>query len=204
VLLTGGPLLGPAVLFWGLACVIVGAAWALARLRWTPLTFVDWLLLGIGVAQASLGGAVFVAAVLLALQARARYGGRIEGARFNLIQVALALLTLAAVLVLFDAIRTGLLGTPQMRINGNGSSAYDLRWYSDRSDGTPPSAWIFSVPLWVYRTLMLAWALWLALAVVRFARWAWACFTSDRLWGPWSLRRPPAQPPHPPKAEGAG
>jgi len=188
VLVTGGPVLGPAVLFWGLACVIAAAAAALGRLHWTPLGFVDWLLLGIGVAQATLGGAVFVAAVLLALQARARFGAGLEGARFNLMQLALAAAALVSVLVLFDAIRTGLLGTPQMRITGNGSGPYDLRWYADRSDGAPPAAWVFSLPLWVYRMLMLAWALWLALAVVRCARWAWACFSTDRLWGPWSLR----------------
>ncbi|HWY72207.1 MAG TPA: hypothetical protein VNW98_01090, partial [Burkholderiaceae bacterium] len=192
VLVTAGPLLGPAVLFWGLACVIAAAAWALARLRWAPLGFVDWLLLGIGVAQATLGGAVFVAAVLLALQARARFGARAEGARFNLMQLALAAAALVSVLILFHAVRTGLLGTPQMRITGNLSGPYDLRWYADRSDGAPPVASVFSLPLWVYRVLMLAWALWLALAVVRCARWAWTCFSTGRLWGPWRLRRPPA------------
>jgi hypothetical protein len=188
VLATGGPVLGPAVLFWGLAGVIAAAALALARLRWTPLGFAAWLLLGIGVAQATLAGAVFVAAVLLALQARERFGDRIEGARFNLMQIALAAAALVAVLILFDAVRTGLLGTPQMRIGGNGSSAYDLRWYADRSDGAPPQAWVFSLPLWAYRALMLAWALWLALAVVRSARWAWGCFSADRLWTSWGLR----------------
>ncbi len=192
VLAVGGPVLGPAVLFWGLACAIAAAAWALGRLRWTPLGFVHWLLLGIGVAQATLVGAVFVAAVLLALQVRARFGARIEGARFNLMQLALATAALIAVLILFDAIRTGLLGTPQMWITGNLSGPYALRWYADRSDGAPPAAWVFSLPLWAYRVLMLGWALWLALAVVRYARWAWTCFSTDRLWGPWRLRTAPA------------
>jgi len=117
---------------------------------------------------------------------------RIEGARFNLMQLALATAALIAVLILFDAIRTGLLGTPQMWITGNLSGPYALRWYADRSDGAPPAAWVFSLPLWAYRVLMLGWALWLALAVVRYARWAWTCFSTDRLWGPWRLRTAPA------------
>src|SRR5882762_7329602 len=57
---------------------------------------------------------------------------------------------------------------------------------------SPPAAWVFSLPLWAYRVLMLGWALWLALAVVRYARWAWTCFSTDRLWGPWRLRTAPA------------
>ena len=107
-------------------------------------------------------------------------------------QLALATAALIAVLILFDAIRTGLLGTPQMWITGNLSGPYALRWYADRSDGAPPAAWVFSLPLWAYRVLMLGWALWLALAVVRYARWAWTCFSTDRLWGPWRLRTAPA------------
>jgi hypothetical protein len=193
VLATGGPVLGPAVLFWGLALVIVAAAWVLARLRWAPLGFVDWLLLGIGVAQASLAGAVFVAAVLVLVQARGRFGERLDGARFNLMQLVLAAAALVALLILFNAVRTGLLGTPHMLIMGNGSSSNYLRWYADRSSGAPPAAWVFSLPLWVYRVVMLAWALWLALLVVRCARWMWGCFAAGRLWGRW--RRRAAAPP---------
>jgi hypothetical protein len=37
VLFVGGPVLGPAVLFWGIAVAVAGAALVLARLRWTPL-----------------------------------------------------------------------------------------------------------------------------------------------------------------------
>ena len=198
VLATGGPLLGPAVLFWGLALVIAAAAWVLARLRWGPLGFIEWLLLGIGVAQGSLAGAVFVAAVLLMLQARARFGERLDGVRFNLMQMALAAAALVALLILFEAIRIGLLGTPRMLITGNGSSSYYLRWYADRSSGAPPAAWVFSLPLWVYRVVMLAWALWLALFVVRCARWMWSCFSAGRLWGRW--RRTVSPPPSGPVA----
>jgi len=36
------------------------------------------------------------------------------------------------------------------------------------------SAWVISVPLLVYRLAMLAWALWLALALLRWLRWGCA------------------------------
>jgi hypothetical protein len=31
---------------------------------------------------------------------------------------------------------------------------------------------------------MLAWALWLAQALLRWLRWGWLCFTSGELWRP--------------------
>lgn len=104
-------------------------------------------------------------------------------------QVLLAAGALVALLVFFDAVRTGLLGTPEMRVIGNASSAHDLRWYLDRSDGAPPSHWVLSAPLWAYRWLMLAWGLWLALAVLRYARWGWACFSEGGLWRSWGWAR---------------
>ena len=94
-------------------------------------------------------------------------------------QVALAIATAVALGVLFEAIRHGLLGTPEMQIAGNGSSASELHWYQDRSDGSLPAASVISVPLGVYRLAMLAWALWLALALLRWLRWGWDCFSSD-------------------------
>jgi len=45
----------------------------------------------------------------------------------------------------------------------------DLHWYTNRSGPRLPSAAILSVPLLVYRVAMLAWALWLALALLRWA-----------------------------------
>jgi hypothetical protein len=190
ILFVGGPVLGPAVLFWGMAVVVAVAALVLARLRWTPLAFTEWLLLGVGLAQASLVGAVFVAAALLAFAARDRYGDKLHGWRFNLIQIALALGAMVALMILFDAVRTGLLGTPEMHIVGNGSSARELHWYMDRSEGPSVVPWVLSVPIWMYRILMLAWGLWLALAVLRYARWTWSCFSKERVWSRWELRAP--------------
>jgi hypothetical protein len=31
---------------------------------------------------------------------------------------------------------------------------------------------------------MLAWALWLAMALVGWLRWAWSCFSADEIWRP--------------------
>ena len=84
--------------------------------------------------------------------------------------------------VLFAAVAQGLLNSPDMQITGNQSSAFFLKWYQDRSLPTLPTATVISVPLIVYRLLMLAWALWLAVSLLNWLKWGWGCFSSNGLW----------------------
>jgi len=65
--------------------------------------------------------------------------------------------------------------------------------------GPLPRPWVVSAPLLVYRLAMLAWSLWLALAVIRWARWIWACFSERGIWRPLFVRKP-APPSAPPPA----
>jgi hypothetical protein len=189
VLLAWGPALGPAVLFWGVLAVVIGLAFALGRLRITPLGMGQWALLGVGLTQAPPWAAVLVVGWLLALGARARAPVDMPALRFNLMQLGLGLLTLTALALLLEAVRQGLLGQPEMQIAGNGSSGRLLRWYQDRSGPPLPRAGLLSVPLWAYRLLMLAWALWLAFALLGWLRWGWECFRAGALWRPVRLPR---------------
>ena len=195
VLALGGPPVGPAVLFWGVVVALAGVAWGLGRLRLTPLGVVAWFLLGLGLAQASLIGAAIVGGWFFALALRGRHaalGSPALGRRwFNAWQVLLVLWTLVAAAVLLETLHTGLLGHPDLMIAGNGSSAWRLNWYQDRFAGLSSSAWVFSVPVLIYRLAMLAWALWLAVALLKWVRWAWECFSRDGVW----RARPPAPEP---------
>lgn len=182
VLFAGGPALGPAVLFWGTLIVVALASIALGRLELAPIPTWQWLLLGIGLTQSSVGGAVLVVGWLLALGLRARLPPEQPNWRYNLVQIALVLLSCAALGALFDAIAQGLLGQPAMQIAGNGSSASELRWFVDRADAAYPEAWVLSVSIWIYRGLMLAWALWLAFALLGWLRFGWANFARDGVW----------------------
>jgi hypothetical protein len=203
ILLLGGPRLGPAVLFWSLLLVITLVAVTLSRLSLTPLGIRDWALLGVGLSQVPLAAAALVAGWLLALGLRRTKGSKIRRDHtFDLLQILLAVWTLVALVILFWAIRQGLLGTPEMQITGNGSSSGQLHWYSDRAGQVLPAAAVISVPLLVYRLAMLAWALWLALALLRWLRWGWESVTAGggwRPWGPvvrWRKKAPvPAPPP---------
>lgn len=182
VLLTFGPALGPAVLFWGMLIVVALAAWGLSRLKYTPLGMGQWLLLGIGLTQSTLWGALLIVGWLLALGARSRLAADVSRWQFNTLQILLGVLTAMTFSALIATVQQGLLGLPDMQVIGNQSTAYSLNWYQDRADAVPPTAQIISVPLFVYRGLMLAWALWLAFAVLRWLRWGWTCFSHNGLW----------------------
>ena len=184
VLLLGGPLLGPAVLFWGVLAVLLIVAVGLSRLRLAPLKVWHWALLMIGLSQVPVWAAAVVAVWLLALGARGRYAESATASRrrFNALQIGLVALTLFALGLLFSAVAQGLLGAPDMQIAGNDSYGNTLQWFQDRWSGALPQAWAISVPLWVYRVLMLLWALWLANALLHWLRWGWAQFTCGGIW----------------------
>ncbi len=179
VLLLGGPRLGPAVLFWSVLATLALLAYGLARIPGSPLRFWSWTLLLVGLSQSSLIGGALVAGWLLALAWRGKAGRTLTGRKFALAQTGLAALTLLALAMLTSAVAEGLLGLPAMQIAGHGSDAYHLRWYQDRTEAALPQPWVLSVPLWVYRALMLAWSLWLANAVLNWLRWGWACFNAN-------------------------
>ena len=194
-LLLGGPRLGPAVLFWSLLFVLLLVSAGLGRLGLTPLSWKAWFLLSIGLSQVPLPAAAFVALWMVLLGWRAKEPREDAGA-FDAVQVLLALMTPAALACLFAAIKAGLLGRPEMQIAGNGSSALSLSWYADKVWVGTPKVWVASVPLGVYRLAMLAWALWLANALLGWLKWGWACYSTGGLWKP--LRRKAEELPPPP------
>ncbi len=206
VLFTGGPPLGPAVLIWGLLIVLVLVAFGLGRFVRTPLNTVHWILLGLGLTQIPVWLAVVVVAWLFALSARREVADRLGKWGFNMMQMGLGMLTLAALAVLYYSVSQGLLGLPNMYIAGNGSSSYLLQWFQDRAGSKLPQSWALSLPIAVYRFLMLAWALWLAFALLRWLRWGWDCYSLGGIWRPVNItwrrfRREPARPAEQEKGE---
>jgi hypothetical protein len=161
---------------------------------WTPLRARHWLLLGVGLTQAPLPAAALVVVWLLALGWRGRLAesDRTRSpAAFDLLQLTLAALTLAALGALVYAIQMGLLGTPVMQIAGNGSDYGVLRWYQDRAAATLPQPWLLSLSLWFYRLAMLAWSLWVAQALVGWLRWGWQQWSAGGHWLRLRAPRPP-------------
>lgn len=184
-----GPPVGPAVLFWGELLVAIVLAWLLSRWRNGKLRFHHWLLLVLGFSTFSWLALLVVVGWLFAMDWRSRSAIETNW-KFNLAQLGLATLSLVALVCLFESIRNGLLGSPDMVVSGNGSWSNYLQWFADRSGDALPGAGVISLPLWMYNLAMLVWALWLAWAVVGWLRHGFAAWMRDGYWRPWRVAKP--------------
>jgi len=201
ILLAGGPRWGPAVLFWSYLVVILMAAFGLGRLTLTPLKTWQWILLGLGLTQIPAALTLIIVGWLLALGLRDQRPMPSHWLGFNVLQLGLIIFTVAALAALFAAVKAGLIGQPDMQIQGNGSSSWLLNWTQDRIDESMPCPWVLSLPIWSYRVLMLAWALWLAYALLGWLKWGWQCYVKDGVWRKTPPRKKKARVvPEPPKA----
>ena len=201
VLFASGPRAGPAVLFWSFLVVIVVAAAALARVPGSPLKAHHWVLLSLGLTQVPIVVAALVAGWLLALGWRQQQP-ELSPVWFNLRQLLLAGWTLVALIGLLASIHEGLLGAPDMQIEGNGSSSTLLRWFDDHAQSALPQASILSVPMMAYRVAMLAWSLWLALSLLSWLKRGFTAFSTGGLWR--AVPRPPPRQAPAPAAVRAG
>jgi hypothetical protein len=180
---TRGPQLGPAVLYWSELVVLMIFALILGRTGLAPLNSRQWLLLGLGFSTFNWSVLAVVAIWLLACGARERIAvGELKWWRFNVLQLMIGGITVIALLSVITALPQGLLGTPDMQVVGHHSYGSTLGWFADRSESMLPVATAFTVPMWIYKVLILAWALWLSFALLRWLPWVWQRFSSDGFW----------------------
>ncbi len=181
LLLAGGGGWGPAILFWGYLALLALLAPVLARLPRSPLNTRDWMILGLGFTQVP----VLVSALVVAwfflfahadkLRPRPAFG-------YNAFQLTAVFATGVFVTCLLGAVYDGLLSTPEMQVLGNGSSNRELIWYTDRTNGTLTRPWVLTTSLWGWRAAMLAWAVWLAVKLLKWLRWGWDAFARRGMW----------------------
>jgi hypothetical protein len=185
ILALGGPPVGPAVLYWSALAVLLVLGWALARSRRALLPGYAWVLLALGFSTLSWPALVAVAVGFALLDWRGRQPPvHLRWSLYNLLQLALAGMALVSFAVLVSVIPIGLLGDPDMQISGGTGSYGELGWLADRATGALPQAFVLSLPMWVYKALMLAFALWLALSLVRWLKLAWVALTAGGGWKP--------------------
>lgn len=198
VLYAGGTGVGPAILYWGELIVFIALAIAVGRSQRSPLRSREWLLLGLGLSTFSWFALLLFAVWMFAMRWREGFTGALLSRRnFNLMQAALIALSLAAVITLVSAIPSGLLGNPDMRIDGIDQHALGLSWFNDQAPGVLPIPWVLSLSLWWYKAAMLLWALWLAFALVRWLPIAWRALGVGGFWRNAHPVTPPAKPAEP-------
>lgn len=182
VIWVNGPAVGPAITFWSIVGLVLLAAILLGRIERLPLSSTEWMLLGVGLSTVAVEVSLLIVAWFFVMQKRSTLSPMMGKRLFNLMQLGLAFLSVAVFASFISSIPMGLLGHPDMGIQGNGSSRFLLRWYQDLVGDTLPEVSIISLPIWGYRVVMLLWSLWLAYALMRWMRWGWNCFSNGGLW----------------------
>lgn len=191
ILLTwGGPVLGPAVKYWTYLLAALVFAFALGYLPWTPLKRWQWFLLAVGLSQLSPPAALCAVAWLPFLGLRREHYPKEGWFGFDVLQLIMLGLTTAGLVALYMAVELGLLGLPHMQVAGNGSYGSTLIWTQDRIAGLMPQPDVSTAPLWLFRVVMLAWSLWLAVSLLSWLRWGWDSFSQGGILRGPTLRMP--------------
>lgn len=194
-----GPAIGPAMLYWGVLCVILIGAIALTMLTRrlalpVPVGLAGWLLLGVGLSTVNSYGVIAVAVFFFAMAYRLSLEPKqLSPRNFKALQCLLVVWTVLTVGCVVTAIPLGLLSSPDMKVVGNGSWSHHYNYYQDRAEpGAFPTVLVMSVNLFIYRVVMLAWSLWLATQLIRWANWWWGAYSKGGTWSLVPLDKPEA------------
>ncbi len=196
-LMTSSGDLGPVVLFWPFLIVLSFFAWLLGKIELTPLKARHWFLLGIGISQISPYAIFFIFAWILFIGAKKHYRDRANNAIYDFGQIALVIVTFFALTLLLEAVRRGLLGSPNMQVSGNGSYASHFRWYTEQCEQVLATPWVFSVSIWFYKIAMLAWSLWMAKSLINWLKWGWSQWVEGGMWRKAAKKLPSIEPSEP-------
>lgn len=182
---------GPHIFFWKYVVLILLIAFGLSRIPKSPLRFLEWALLGLGLVQLPALAMWIVPAWFFFMAQRKELTALSSGAHV-LMQIIFLGLTLGALITLYACIHMGLLVQPDMNILPY--SYEGLTWYMDRFKNFLPTVFIISVPTWVYKTLMFIWSLWLARKMLDWAKTWWTAFNAGGILKASPIRAAPAKP----------
>lgn len=167
-----GPGYGPAVIYWGELIFFILLAIGLSRMSFSPINYWQWLVLGLGMSTFSWPALALVAGWILGSEWRRQ--NQTIPRQYPILTSWLTLIaTLIAVLVLVAAVPFGLLQSPDMGVVGNGSYGNQLNWFLDRGQSDLGQVTLISLPIWIYKGLMLLWATWLSFALIKWLGWTW-------------------------------
>jgi len=182
ILWAQGPLLGPAVLYWGELLVFILLALLLGRVKFSPLSTLGWIILGLGL---SLNNWMILMLIVLwfgALSASKYRSNDMPRNAFNVSQLLLFFLSLVALIALIGVVPFSLLSTPSMGIEGNQSGDNYLRWFLDKSEGQLPDVAVVTISTLFYKGMMLIWVIWLSFSCVNWIKWAWGLLGAQGFW----------------------
>ncbi len=161
---------GPAFLYWGELLVFAVLAFFLARVRFSPLKFWQWLVLGCAFGTFSWLAFSVVAGWLFFVGWKQQFAGFESRAKNILLQWFSLFFTVTTIALLIVTVAYGLLSYPDMGVAGQNASSSKLYWYLDSGFDLLPSITLLSVHLWWYKLLILLWSIWVSFAVLSWLK----------------------------------
>lgn len=185
----GGGNIRPAILLWGIVFSFMLFAYFLNKTKVTPLGLSSWLLLLIGLSQSFFITTLIVIGFLLSfgykdkiVNLKRNSEGEISFKDYNRIQTILATLAILGIITLISVVGKGLIENPEIFVYGINSNKSSLFWYIQSWNGVDKNPWILSVPLDIYRILILSWGVWLAFSLISWIKWMWVVYSKDGYW----------------------
>lgn len=182
ILWAKGPLLGPAVLYWGELFAFILLALLVSKVKFSPLSTFHWIVLGFGLSLSNWGVLMLIAFWFASITASNYRPKTISRLVFNSSQFLLYVLSIITIMSLVSVVPVSLLSSPSMGIEGNYSYGNHLQWFSDKTDGLLPQVSVMSIPILFYKGIMLAWVIWLSFAFLNWIKWAWKTLGEQGYW----------------------
>lgn len=183
VLYTGGADIKPSVLLWSVLVTLFIFSFIVFKSGSIGLSFISTALLLFGISQVGIDFVIF--SLLWFFMIKFRMSNTMEDFktyfRFNAFQFFFALLTVFVISGMISVVAKGLLLTPESFIAGYQSSFTSLYWYS-QDYATQQTPWLLTAPIWVYRVLMMVWAVWLAFNMLNWLKSCWIAFSNNGFW----------------------
>jgi hypothetical protein len=166
-------------------CILAFALSHALRSSFSP-SVLGWVGLLVPLSALSPWSALVLVIFIFALNAKDKNHHMIRPLDWNGIQLGLMILGFLSSGILLAGVYQGLLGTPDMMVRGAGSNASHLVWYLDKAPSrefsTHLSAGALLAPIWLWRAMMLGWALWVAATVAKRLPAMWAILCLGGFW----------------------
>ena len=189
ILWLAGSSFGSTVAFWSILVGVILAAVCVSKIPSIALSTRDSVILAAGATVVDLKVLVFVAIWFFAIWIKSRVKEEISQPwLYRLGQLVLTGITLLVLYVLVKTVVAALTNDPNMYIVGTYYSSTWFTWFSDEISREIPSAWVLSVPLWVYFVLILAWVMWLVFSLLQWLKAWWETLNTPVLWVPIAYR----------------
>lgn len=182
ILWAKGPLLGPAVLYWGELFAFILLALLVSKVKFSPLSTLHWIVLGFGLSLSNWGVLMLTAFWFASITASNYRPKTLSRLAFNTSQFLLYGLSIITIISLVSVVPVSLLSSPSMGIEGNYSYGNHLQWFSDKTNGLLPQVSVISIPTLFYKGIMLAWVIWLSFAFLNWIKWAWKTLGEQGYW----------------------